>query len=141
MNKLAILLTVGLLVLAGKAAVTEPLPAPATVTQSTPKPKAKAKPVRTWTPATSRSYVRRHAAMRGWTGREWRCLDELIHAESRWNHKADNPDSTAFGLFQQLKLNPKAGVEKQTRLGLKYVSSRYASPCNAREHQVRNGWY
>lgn len=139
MNRLTLAIACAALILAGRANLTQP-----EAIEAAPKPSQTASErlvERTWTPSTSRSFVRSKAASRGWTGREWKCLDEIIHAESRWNPKADNPTSTAYGLFQQLKLNRKAGVEKQTRLGLRYITSRYGSPCKARAFQLRNGWY
>jgi hypothetical protein len=88
-----------------------------------------------------RSYVKRSARSAGFRSTEWKCLDHLIFLESRWDSKADNPRSSAFGLFQQLKLNPKYGVEKQTQLGLKYIKHRYKTPCVALAHRIKEGWY
>ena len=64
-----------------------------------------------------RIYVRDRAADLGWVGKQWQCLHDLIHNESRWNMTADNPESTAYGLFQQLRVPVGTGLEKQTRLG------------------------
>ena len=35
------------------------------------------------------------------------CLDEIVYKESRWNYKAKNPKSSAYGLFQVLKSKKK----------------------------------
>lgn len=88
-----------------------------------------------------RAYVKRTARAAGYDRQQWRCLDEIIHRESRWNPKADNPDSTAFGLFQMLRLDPATDLAKMTRLGLKYIHHRYGDACEALAFHNKNGWY
>ena len=69
------------------------------------------------------------------------CVDELIHLESRWNHKAKNPRSSAYGLFQILKSTEKDPV-KQIDLGLRYLDRRYdGCACRALAHHKAKGWY
>jgi len=68
------------------------------------------------------------------------CIDELIYKESRWNFKAKNPKSTAFGLFQILKYKETDPI-KQIKDGLKYIEHRYQTPCRALAHHKKNGWY
>jgi hypothetical protein len=69
------------------------------------------------------------------------CVDELIHLESRWNYKAKNPKSSAFGLFQILKSTEKDPI-KQIDLGLKYLDRRYdGCACRALAHHKAKGWY
>lgn len=66
----------------------------------------------------------------GWKGREWECLNALWSSESRFDHRADNPESTAFGIAQRLgerSENPRVQILK----GLRYVSHRYETPCRA----------
>lgn len=88
-----------------------------------------------------RAIVRERASRSGWKGSEWRCLDAIIYAESRWNPRAANKHSSARGLFQMLKQDPSLSVEEQTARGLRYVESRYGSPCKALQWHVRHGWY
>lgn len=88
-----------------------------------------------------REVVRQRASRSGWKGREWRCLEALVHLESRWNPKAANPNSSARGLFQMLKQKPNLPVEDQARLGIKYIKSRYGTPCKALHFHTANGWY
>ena len=72
---------------------------------------------------------------------EWRCLEQLWHQESRWNHKSDNPDSTAFGIAQLLS-ETSTDPHVQIQHGLKYIKSRYdGSACLALRHEHRKGWY
>jgi hypothetical protein len=69
------------------------------------------------------------------------CLNEIIYKESRWNYKAKNPKSSAFGLFQILKSTEKDPI-KQIDLGLKYLDRRYdGCACKALAFHNRNGWW
>ena len=69
------------------------------------------------------------------------CLDEIVYKESRWNYKAKNPKSSAYGLFQILKSKEKDPI-KQIDLGLKYLNARYnGCACTALAFHKRNGWW
>ena len=68
------------------------------------------------------------------------CVDELWHKESRWNYKAKNPKSSAFGIPQILGLKEKNPV-KQIDRGLAYIKHRYDKPCKALQHHKIKGWY
>jgi hypothetical protein len=69
------------------------------------------------------------------------CLDEIVFKESRWNPKAKNPKSSAYGLFQILKSKEKDPI-KQIDLGLKYLQARYdGCACTALAHHKAKGWY
>jgi hypothetical protein len=82
--------------------------------------------------------VQRKAASRGWTGQQWNDLSALIQHESSWNPNAQNPSSTAYGLFQFLN-STWAGVGGhktsdpglQADYGLKYIAQRYKTPSQA----------
>lgn len=93
--------------------------------------------------------VKRMAARKyGWKGDEWQALDELVSRESSWNPKADNPTSSAYGLFQFLDSTRQnygiglgAGPRKQARAGLRYVLDRYGSPTAAVRFHDKNNYY
>ena len=69
------------------------------------------------------------------------CLDEIVWKESRWNYKAKNPKSSAFGLFQILKSKESDPI-KQIDNGLKYINARYEGcACKALAHHKKKGWY
>jgi len=69
------------------------------------------------------------------------CLDEIVYKESRWNYKAKNPKSSAYGLFQILKSKEKDPI-KQIDNGLKYINHRYdGCACTALAHHKLKGWY
>lgn len=89
-----------------------------------------------------RLYVQQRASREaGWEGPQWRCLTLLIHEESRWSPTADNQKSTAYGLFQQLRVSPTATVTEQVTLGIRYIKHRYGTPCDAWEHHKQHNWY
>jgi hypothetical protein len=71
---------------------------------------------------------------------EFYCLDELWMKESRWNYKAKNPKSSAFGIPQILGLKEKNPI-KQIDKGLAYIKHRYDEPCKALQHHKIKGWY
>ncbi len=87
----------------------------------------------------NRELGKRMAAGRGWTGRQWRCLDELWQHESGWDHTATNPTSGAYGIPQSLPASKmvSAGADwltnpaTQIAWGLDYIARRYGTPCNA----------
>lgn len=62
--------------------------------------------------------------------KEYRCVELLWNAESKWNPKANNKKSTAFGIPQLLKLK-ETDPYLQIDLGLKYIDKRYGSTCKA----------
>jgi hypothetical protein len=98
--------------------------------------------VREWSPPASRLYVRFYVRELGWNDKEWRCLDELVNRESRWDMRADNPKSSAFGLFQVLKTKEDSTLQDQVKAGLGYIDHRYeGSSCKALAHHNRKNWY
>jgi hypothetical protein len=71
---------------------------------------------------------------------EFYCINELWFRESRWNYKAKNPRSSAFGIPQILGLKTKDPI-KQIDRGLAYIKHRYLTACNALAFHDRKGWY
>ena len=66
----------------------------------------------------------------GWGKKEWKCLKYLWSSESRFDHYADNPKSSAYGIAQRLgekSKNPRIQILK----GLRYIDHRYDTPCRA----------
>jgi hypothetical protein len=96
-----------------------------------------------------RAIGRRLAAARGWTGRQWTCLDELWTRESSWHVHDRNGSSGAYGIPQAMPGHKMASAGSdwrdsaatQIRWGLSYISSVYGSPCGAWEHSQRHGYY
>ena len=77
----------------------------------------------------------------GYTKRETKCLLTLWTRESRLDHFADNPKSTAFGIAQLLRERSRE-PELQILHGLRYIEHRYSgSACRALRHSDRRNWY
>jgi hypothetical protein len=72
--------------------------------------------------------------------KQYRCLELLWYKESRWDPRADNPKSTAYGIPQLLKLKVNDPY-KQIDLGLKYIKHRYGSACKALDFHKKTGHY
>lgn len=92
--------------------------------------------------------VRDAAAKRGWLGAQWDALSWIIGKESSWNPRAQNPSSTAYGLFQFLNGTwASTGIAKtadpalQAEAGMRYIAARYGTPLGAQAFWQRNGWY
>jgi hypothetical protein len=75
-----------------------------------------------------------------WDKEELSCLKRLWGKESAWNHLADNPNSTAFGIAQMLG-EKSDDPFIQIRNGLRYIEHRYDKPCNAWRYWQRHNWY
>lgn len=71
----------------------------------------------------------------------------LVEKESHFKHTAQNPHSTAYGMFQFLNGTWKnygqktSDPEKQIEYGLKYIKDRYQSPSQALSFHLRNNFY
>ena len=72
--------------------------------------------------------------------KEYRCLELLWDKESRWDPRADNPKSTAYGIPQLLKLKA-IDPYIQIDLGLKYIKHRHLTPCKALDFHKKTGHY
>ncbi|WP_285570936.1 lytic transglycosylase domain-containing protein [Actinoallomurus iriomotensis] len=86
---------------------------------------------------------------RGWSDRQWRCLDRLWTRESNWNHLARNRSSGAYGIPQALPATKmrsagddwRSSAATQIKWGLGYIARRYGTPCAAWGHAEAAGWY
>ncbi|GAA3024243.1 hypothetical protein GCM10017559_57150 [Streptosporangium longisporum] len=91
----------------------------------------------------------RLVSRRAWPHRQFRCLDSLWTRESNWNHRAYNRSSGAYGIPQALpgsKMGGSGGDWRynpitQIHWGLRYIKSRYGSPCGAWGHFRSSNWY
>lgn len=71
---------------------------------------------------------------------QMRCIEKLWDLESRWDPKANNPKSSAYGIPQLLKLK-ETNPYRQIILGIKYIEHRYKTPCQALKYHNRKGHY
>lgn len=81
-----------------------------------------------------------YAHMKVVSAKEYRCLELLWNRESRWDPRADNPKSSAYGIPQLLKLKV-LDPYLQIDLGLKYIAHRHKTPCKAWAHHLKTGHY
>jgi hypothetical protein len=81
-----------------------------------------------------------YAHMKVVSAKEYRCLELLWMRESRWDPRADNPKSSAYGIPQLLKLKV-LDPYLQIDLGLKYIKHRHLTPCKAWDYHRKTGHY
>jgi len=72
--------------------------------------------------------------------KQYRCLDVLWDRESKWDPRADNPKSSAYGIPQLLNMR-ELDPFKQIDLGIKYITHRYKTPCRALDYHTKRGHY
>lgn len=89
---------------------------------------------------TPKEYARFKMAEYGWYKQQYFCLTRLWGKESAWNHKADNPHSSAFGIAQMLGEKNTEPLH-QINNGLRYIKHRYDEPCNAWKFWRSHKWY
>lgn len=106
-------------------------------------PKKEVKLVQVWNKFTIKAYAKAyiHETYPKWGRGEWRALLNLWGKESAWNHKADNPRSTAYGVAQVLGTSPETPAPLQVAKGLEYIVHRYDKPSVAWAHWRKHGWY
>ena len=103
-------------------------------------PTAERKPVEhVWTVKDSKSYAR--DALYHWADKQYICLSKLWGKESAWNHNADNPESSAYGIAQVLNTKEGTPAPLQIEKGLAYIAHRYDRPSAAWSHWRKHGWY
>ena len=96
-----------------------------------------------WTKSLSKSYAKAliSAQYEMWGHSEYKALLKLWGKESAWDHTADNPKSSAFGIPQILGMKPSTPAPEQIARGLAYIESRYGKPSVAWAHWRKHGWY
>jgi len=92
--------------------------------------------------------VRIAASHYGWMPSQWRALSKIVSHESGFNPNAQNPTSTAYGMFQFLDSTwASVGGHKtadpylQAVYGTKYIKERYGNPNKAWDFWQAHHWY
>ena len=75
----------------------------------------------------------------GWSGRQWKCLDKLWIKESQWTYTSHNKRTGAHGIpqaypatkYEYVGSDWRKNPVTQILWGLKYIDSRYGTPCKA----------
>jgi septal ring factor EnvC (AmiA/AmiB activator) len=102
------------------------------------------------TPAQAQSAAYGMMASYGWQNQtQFQCLVSLWNRESGWRWSAENPSSGAYGIPQSLPASKmaSAGADYRTNAvtqiswGLRYIKSRYGTPCGAWSFWQKNHWY
>jgi hypothetical protein len=75
-----------------------------------------------------------------WDKRQRGCVYRLFMSESKFDHLANNPRSSAFGIGQVLKEKSKS-PEIQILHAYKYIKHRYSTPCHALAFHIRHKYY
>lgn len=96
-----------------------------------------------------KTYARIQVLSQWHSTREFECLSVMWERESHWNPKAHNKSSGAFGIAQFLpatwgnyKLPFKPTDPKvQIKAGLRYITKRYKTPCQAWKFWKRHYYY
>ena len=96
-----------------------------------------------WTKSLSKYYAKVliSAQYDEWDKSEYKALLKLWGKESAWDHTADNPKSSAFGIPQLLNMKPTTPAPEQIARGLAYIKHRYDKPSVAWAHWRKHNWY
>jgi hypothetical protein len=131
------------LVLSVASLIGIPIKAHALNSQTQLEPKKEVKLVHVWNKFTLKAYAKAYMkeTYPSWGRSEWSALNKLWGKESAWDHTADNPTSTAYGVAQVLKTNPDTPAPLQIAKGLEYIVHRYDKPSIAWSHWRKHGWY
>ena len=81
-----------------------------------------------------------YAHMKVISAKQYRCLDLLWNKESRWDPRAANPKSSAYGIPQMLRLKI-LDPYRQIDMGLKYIAHKHQTPCKALDYHNKKGHY
>lgn len=83
-----------------------------------------------------------------WGSGQWTYFNTIIERESHWDHNAQNPNSSAYGLGQLLNSTwddvdcvKTSDPYKQIDCIIFYIEMRYDTPYKAKIHHDKKGWY
>lgn len=79
-----------------------------------------------------------------WFGvKHWKAFNKLVWLESRWNYKAFNKQTNAYGLTQIIgsKRYAKDRPYLQLLKAMQYIAHRYKTPTAALKHLKQRGWH
>ena len=120
-----------------------PIKAHALSNQPPLEPKKEVKLIHVWNKFTLKAYAKAYMkeTYPKWGRNEWYALNKLWSKESAWDHQADNPTSSAYGVAQVLNTDPETPAPLQIAKGLEYIVHRYDLPSIAWAHWRKHGWY
>ena len=90
-------------------------------------------------PSAIRKLTHKKATSRGYSDREWQCLDLIIKRESHYRHTAVN--GSHYGIGQLRGMKHGTGPKRQIERVLDYIQHRYKTACKAYAHHKKHRWY
>ena len=120
-----------------------PIKAAALTTKPPLEPKKEVRLIHVWNKFTLKAYAKAYIkeTYPKWGRNEWYALNKLWGKESAWDHQADNPNSSAYGVAQVLGTSRETPAPLQVAKGLEYIVHRYDKPSVAWAHWRKHGWY
>jgi len=86
------------------------------------------------------NYYKLYAHSRVIIDKQYQCLDQLWTHESNWNPLSRNGHH--YGIPQANNVSVRyLDAYSQIDFGIKYITQRYKTPCNALTHWRRYSWY
>jgi len=86
------------------------------------------------------NYYKLYAHSRVIIDKQYQCLDQLWTHESNWNPLSRNGHH--YGIPQANNVSVRyLDAYSQIDFGIKYITQRYKTPCNALTHWHRYSWY
>ena len=90
--------------------------------------------------ASKADYLKLYAHSRIINSEQYKCFYWIITKESRWDSNARNGSHYGLGQMRSIwykELDP----YRQIDATVKYITKRYTTPCKAKAHHERKGWY
>lgn len=90
--------------------------------------------------ASKADYLKLYAHSRIINSEQYKCFYWIITKESRWDSNARNGSHYGLGQMRSTwykELDP----YRQIDATVKYITKRYTTPCKAKAHHERKGWY
>lgn len=100
------------------------------------------------TPTSARNIAKKKVAERGWSKKQWQCLNWIWGKEAAWKYDAVSPTKDHGIPQRNMPTHSKAERDAfladpvgQIEWGLNYIAHRYETPCKAKSFWVANRWY
>ena len=90
--------------------------------------------------ASQADYLKLYAHSRIISSEQYKCFSWIITKESQWNSNASNGSHYGLG---QMRSNWYKNLDpyRQIDATVLYITKRYTTPCKAKAHHERKGWY
>jgi hypothetical protein len=75
------------------------------------------------------------------TQQEWKCFNDIIYQESRWDPTVENGPFYGLGQMYDGKKYLEGKPALQVDKAIEYIDNKYESNCSALAHHEKYGWY